>query len=190
MVGEDPESKTVAGMTVMQHFGAPTRLLDWTTSRAVGAYFACIDFGATDAAIWWTSQKAIEDSVDKLWKEERFERRPKESGGQVILESGIFNKDGKRFVSMAHLPIQFPRAQAQRGCFTIGSRLGLDHREALEEQVSGDHRGRVIIPAKLKQPVIEYLESLAIDAVSLQHAGADIVGLRMANGELDCTGDV
>ena len=37
--------------TLMQHFGAPTRCLDWTRSPLVALYFACSDF-SKDGAIY------------------------------------------------------------------------------------------------------------------------------------------
>ncbi|KAF0192505.1 MAG: hypothetical protein FD165_668 [Gammaproteobacteria bacterium] len=38
---------------LMQHYGAPTRLLDWTWSPLVAAYFACIDKREQDGSIWF-----------------------------------------------------------------------------------------------------------------------------------------
>lgn len=169
--------KEVACMTVMQHFGAPTRLLDWTWSRAVAAYFACIDESSSNGTVWWISHDAIVKSVDSEWESRGFTRRP---DGQVNLEDGIFNPDIEAFVSMAFLRVPFARAQAQRSLFTIGSRLGMDHDPALAKQVCASSRGRVVIKACLKGAVIDYLERLGIDAVTLQYSGADRVGLRMS----------
>ena len=183
LVAQDPQGKMVARMTVMQHFGAPTRLLDWTWSRAAAAYFACIDHCDNDGKIWWISHDAIVKSVDPLWEKHGFRRRKPlkgESIGQVKLESGIFKINAPKLVSMVFLPIPFPRVKAQQGLFTICSRLDMNHDAVLGKQVAKKDRGQVIIDAKLKKLIINFLESRGIDAITLQHAGADRVALRMA----------
>lgn len=178
---KNPNDK-VLRMTVMQHFGAPTRLLDWTQSPAVAAYFACIDESPPDGAIWWINEKAVENYCAQNWEIWKFEHHP-ELDGQVDLNDGIFNVDVAEFITMCYLRIPFSRAQAQRGLFTIGSRLGIDHDAVLKKQLSEGAYGRVTIRANLKGPegpVIDYLGQMGIDAVSLQHTGADRVGLKMA----------
>lgn len=183
LVARYPQGESVGLMTVMQHFGAPTRLLDWTWSRAACAYFACIEEHDHDGAIWWVSSKAIRDSVDPHWERRGFTRRPKQEGerdGGVSLESGIFNPEVEEFVSMVYLTVLFPRAEAQRALFTIGSRLGMDHAPALARQVDTSLRGKVVIKADVKRHVIAYLERLGMDAVALRHTGADRIGLRMS----------
>ncbi len=43
----------VEWLALMQHYGAPTRLVDWTWSGYVALYFATIQQSAHDAAIWY-----------------------------------------------------------------------------------------------------------------------------------------
>lgn len=53
-------------LAIMQHFGAPTRLLDFTYSVFIAAYFAVIE-STTKAAIWAANKHIIRDNlVDKF----------------------------------------------------------------------------------------------------------------------------
>jgi hypothetical protein len=45
-------SKFAEWLFLMQHYGAPTRLLDWTESVLVAAYFACSERPSEAAHIW------------------------------------------------------------------------------------------------------------------------------------------
>jgi hypothetical protein len=45
-------------LAVMQHFGAPTRLLDWTRSFYAACFFA-IDRSSTEAAVWALNEDAL-----------------------------------------------------------------------------------------------------------------------------------
>jgi len=81
-----PEASIVTKITdverwwgVMQHHGAPTRLLDWTRSLYVAAYFAIVDEIDKPGAVWffgdldfvqgnwltWGKASAYENNIEK-----------------------------------------------------------------------------------------------------------------------------
>jgi len=144
---------------LMQHYGAPTRLLDWTEGALIALYFAVNENrGYHDAAVWvfdpWWLNKKVVKAIEVI---------PPGSPGLSLKDRKKYGPwlpdrfDSKRL--RRELPVAiYPnyidrRIVAQRSCFTIhGSR-----RESLEQLFGkkDDHLAKVVIPsfaiAKIKQ---------------------------------------
>jgi len=156
---------------LMQHFGAPTRLLDWTEGALLGLYFAVKDNpGFYDAAVW---------ALDPFELNERAINRE-----EVIPPSatGVLPKDKRlvnpwlppRFKNMAGLPQRpvavYPthiarRISTQRSCFTIHGtdERGLDR--LLEKKNSC--LLKIIIPSFRVQAIRRELEASGIDEATI-----------------------
>lgn len=155
---------------LMQHFGAPTRLLDWTEGALIGLYFAVKDNpGYYDAAVWVLDPYELNENV--IGK------------GEVIPPSAtVLKRDKKlvkpwlpdRFAAMKGLPREalavYPthisrRISTQRSCFTVhGSDEG-----ALDRLQNGKWNClvKISIPSFCVEEMRRDLETCGIDEVTI-----------------------
>jgi hypothetical protein len=178
----------ISALAVLQHYRAPTRLLDWTYSPWIALYFASIDQHDKPGAVWWFNLKSFEPEVGFRWTAYDMEqyRRP-EPDGQINLNATAFNTDGPSWITGLHYPLPFHRIEVQQGFFTVAGRLGFEHGELIadvfdrrtassEMKQAENQYARIIIPASWKQEILDRLRNMNIHSKSLDYPGSDIVG--------------
>jgi hypothetical protein len=165
-------------LPILRHYGAPTRLLDWTWSPLVALYFAAAHEHGKDGAIWWFDQSAFDAQVHMKWKEHDMEKyREQKPDGKIDLNTTAFNSDGRPWISPLRCTVPFHRIGVQQGFFTVAGRLGYDHGDRIEDLLTKTNEtGRIIVPRELKAEILHRLRLRGIDAKSLDYPGADAVG--------------
>lgn len=166
---------------LMQHYGAPTRLLDWTEGALIGLYFAVRErTGIQDAAVWvldpWVLNMRVvgKDEVvppgdagttaqDKgrytKWLPERYEPKKRWPNRPVAIYPGHIIR----------------RIGAQRSCFTIH---GSDRRGL--EDISKDIKCtllKIIIPSWKAKAIRRSLDTCGVDETTVF---PDLTGLSKA----------
>jgi hypothetical protein len=149
----------------MQHYGAPTRLLDWTGSIFVAAYFAVAEEPDCDGAIW-----AIELGTLYAKTEERQAgwstqvpnarvRRPISPGAPQLLGSvwPIMKTD---------------RMGPQQTSFTMSNYATVDHADILDDimppaTATGGTYAKLTIPAKKKLTFLRHLRRMNVTPATL-----------------------
>lgn len=150
---------------LMQHYGLPTRLLDWTESPLVGLYFAVENTSnIEDGALWCLSPTKfnINANITELPYDIPF------FGNDDVLENYLPQKIAAERVTELN-PIagiamrENPRVFAQMGAFTI------THRNQISVESVGDkrHIWRFIIPSDFKEIIRKELLHLRITRLNL-----------------------
>ncbi|MFN0132728.1 MAG: FRG domain-containing protein [Phycisphaerales bacterium] len=158
-------------LAVARHFGTSTRLIDWTTSAFVAAYFAAISHPTMDGVVWWFNQSQLEDTIhnDDWWR--RWQVTSLRSKERMA-----FQTDATMWFAKLHPPIPFRRIEVQRGFFTTCGRFDVPHDEAVDQLGDSVTRGRLIVPREMKATLLDNLEPMGIHAVSLDVPQADALG--------------
>lgn len=140
-------------LCVLRHYGVPTRLLDWSMSPYVAAYFAACDHDAEDGEIWSFNEPFYEEVGKEQWKTWPETTRDDGSGNRIFdANLTAFTLDEPRdWFMCVFYPPAFPRQHAQQGVYTLTARFGRDHADSIADLFKDkSQHHRYVISATLK----------------------------------------
>ena len=156
---------------LMQHYGLPTRLLDWTESALIALYFALRDNkGKRDAAVWvlspwWLNRETLGEYMLLAADDPHVSGHGPLAPGREL--------EGR--MPLAITPIHSsPRIAAQRGVFTIhGTERGALNRLARRTKERPSLR-RLVIP---KKRIFDLKTELAVSGITESLVFPELTGL-------------
>jgi len=171
-----PDS-VVEWLSVMQHHGAPTRLLDFTYSIYVAVYFALERLKKEDkeCALWVVDGKwVLNESVEALVRNGKPEAKRllelmQESTEKICSEVLFDSPDVKSAIPLNPFRLN-ERLRIQKGVFLVPTDIGtsfMDNLRALPGYGQDDHVVQYILPASVREEAIEALYYMNISRTSL-----------------------
>ncbi|MHB8789039.1 MAG: FRG domain-containing protein [Desulfobulbaceae bacterium] len=149
------ENDLLSWLSIMQHYGAPTRLLDFTFSSYIALFFALED-GEGDASIYCINHHAIKNDDDEYFGKDRLE----------VYSTILDNKREGNICLFAFEPtFSNQRLLSQQGLFVATNTLLFTHEEILEKYELEDNNViKIIIPARLRYSGLRKLNQLNINS--------------------------
>lgn len=167
---------------LMQHHGAPTRLLDWTASPYVAAYFATQQDGSDDdGAVWCFCHRRLHSAFVKEYGSEPPDLTRTEDEDPAVEHLHEALRDPDAPASVVPLAFKFfssARMAEQQGRFTMCLRVHQDH-VCIAARVPPTHLKKIIIPQTIKPDFLAELRRMNITAAAL-FPGVDGLGRSIA----------
>ena len=175
-----PRDDTYLGWwPILQHWGAPTRLLDWTRSPFVASYFALRENPDRDGAVWLFHGRTLEQGMKIL--------HPSYSVRQRDIPS-YFKQRAPRDLMVHHSRFSAERMSIQQALFTVSRNPVTRPDQVIEDamRAAGCYGNpkyflKMVIPKRLK---IEFLRRLRVMNITAASLFPDLDGLGRASHDL------
>jgi hypothetical protein len=152
----------VAWWTIMRHHGAPTRLLDWSRSPFVAAYFASesplVEERQPAGIVWMLDYGTLRHVMD--------ERYAPSDGATRMTDDLMVAPDAPNDILPLFHTMPTERMLVQQGCFSVCRNVLGDHGEIIQ-QVAAPALTRLIIPDTVKSEFRRRLRQINLTAHSM-----------------------
>ena len=203
-----PQEEVIEWLALIRHFGAPTRLVDWTYSFHIALFFAMRNADPGDdqedapegercAAVW---------AIDSSWLEERALDHLERAGAHDIAKayrSDLYCREWGTFGAVYNRKPAVPfvlrqncwrlneRLVAQQGLFLCPGDVERDFEENLGAMIrpedAGVHVKKLVIPKRLSLALMRRAYRSGISLATLQPG---LEGFVRSLGDLACAPDV
>jgi hypothetical protein len=152
------ETKTLEWLAIMQHYGAPTRLLDVTLSPHIAAYFA-LEAASDASCIFAFNNAEIKKINQSLLQKDTYRE----------MEEDVFS-NGKRFITVFEPEYGNQRQVIQQGLFLVPSKVDVPIEDLLADYpqfADDDICIKYVFTPKLRLQGLERLKRMNITAATL-----------------------
>jgi hypothetical protein len=169
-----PDGAAIEWLSLMQHYGAPTRLLDFTYSIYVAAYFA-LEAADDDSVVWaingpWAVQESarllgVAGKADPAIVKEGFKEYH-----ETLAEKWFLDPPSVRLAYPVNPYRLNERLRVQRGVFIVVgdvSKSFMDNLHALPDTDDTQHAVRIVIPRAQRLTALSQLFYMGIARSSL-----------------------
>jgi hypothetical protein len=139
------EVDTLYCLALMQHHGAPTRLLDWSYSPFVAAKFA-IESGGRGAVIWCLNRQWCYTSASTIVGDAAIRERDTDTSRNDSTFKSLYGiKARRRKFAFLENPVHLiPRLSVQQGVFLCPGDIGVSFAENLGAMSGFDIEGSIV----------------------------------------------
>jgi hypothetical protein len=145
----------VVALMVLRHYGVPTRLLDWSLSPHIAAYFSLCANEKEDGAIWTFDERLYEQEGKKQW--ERWKQTTSDLSGhpdKFRAQLTMFDNDPPDWFICGFYRPGFHRQNKQEGAYTLTARFGRSHADKIAELLGDPSRYQLYLIGHELKPAI------------------------------------
>jgi hypothetical protein len=153
---------------LMQHYGVPTRLLDWTENPLAALYFAVVsmrgrDTARNDGCVWVLDPSALNSEAYASTSLSDIPTLDVDKTLDEYLPTAVIGAANIRPPIAVLAMRMFPRLVAQSGVFT------LIHREPIpiDRIRDGRYVGKIMVPGRAKATIAKQLADMGVTRLSL-----------------------